>query len=218
MAVVGELVEEAFAEAQRAFAAAPQVPRRTRYQRRNRAFVAVVRARTVCERCGDAPIEWHNPEHEQSPERRLSRMVSQTVSLDRIAAEIAECQALCRMCHMTIDGRLQALSVRPLCMKNRIPPDVGGNQPTVRRSVHMTAMAQAMLNETHDRARAARTAAAAARERERVETIAFMEEALHHHWSWERIGKGIGVSATAARNYYNRNRYSVKAVRPTIGG
>jgi hypothetical protein len=82
----------------------------------------------------------------------------------------------------------------------------------------MSAQAEAELNEAHDRAIAARSALETARARERDATVAFITEALHHQWSWERIGRGLAISATAARNYYRRNRYRVEPVRSTVGG
>lgn len=51
------------------------------------------------------------------------------------------------------------------------------------------------------------------REREREEreaTIRFMDEALHNHWSWSKVGEALGVTDTAARRYYQRNRRKVR--------
>lgn len=80
----------------------------------------------------------------------------------------------------------------------------------------MSAQVQAELNQAHDEAVAARVAKRRAQARERQATVAFVEEALSERWSWERIGRGLGISATAARNYYNRNRYRVTAVRSAL--
>lgn len=51
---------------------------------------------------------------------------------------------------------------------------------------------------------------------EREATIAFMDAALHSHWSWESIGRALEISGTAARRYYERNRRKVRsgATRP----
>lgn len=37
-------------------------------------------------------------------------------------------------------------------------------------------------------------------------TIDFMDLAVTARWSWERIGRALGISGTAARRYYDRNR------------
>lgn len=67
--------------------------------------VAALRAATVCERCGAQPIEWHNEEHPENPSRRVAYMAAHGYPLERVEAEIAKCEALCRRCHMGEDGR-----------------------------------------------------------------------------------------------------------------
>lgn len=63
-----------------------------------------------------------------------------------------------------------------------------------------------------ENARDARANLVSAQERERWLVVAFMDEALRHYWSWERIGESLGVSGTGARRYYVRNRRHVRSV------
>lgn len=79
-------------------------------RRAARRFVSEVRALTVCERCGRQPVEWHHDEHVAYPHRRVGRLVSLGASITRIQREIAMCTALCRSCHMDLDGRAAALT------------------------------------------------------------------------------------------------------------
>lgn len=78
-----------------------------RRKARAKAFVGGIRASTFCEHCGGQPIDWHRKEHEMKPYRRIARMAARGQSLVGIAEEIRLCQALCRRCHMQIDGRLE---------------------------------------------------------------------------------------------------------------
>lgn len=78
---------------------------------RNIAYVQQRKEQTVCEHCGEQPIEYHHPEHTLFPHRRLCQMMNGS-SLAAIDAEIARCQALCRRCHMQLDGRLAHLPER----------------------------------------------------------------------------------------------------------
>lgn len=88
---------------------------------RNRAFVAEINGRTVCARCGKQPIEWHNTEHVELNRRgfRISSMVADGSSVERIQMEMARCTPLCRRCHMAEDGRLQ-----------KFVADAGGRLPS----------------------------------------------------------------------------------------
>lgn len=82
-----------------------------------RAFVREVRDRTVCARCGRQPIEWHNDEHLARPSQRISTMAGNGYSPERIAAEIARCEPVCRRCHVHGDGRLRFLALGPLSQR-----------------------------------------------------------------------------------------------------
>ena len=73
------------------------------------AFVNEVNARTVCAECGDQPVEWHNDDHPEYPNKRVSSLRTQGASIQRIQAEMDRCTPLCRLCHMKADGRLDAL-------------------------------------------------------------------------------------------------------------
>lgn len=59
---------------------------------------------------------------------------------------------------------------------------------------------------------AARGRLQSAQEAERLRTIEFMDEALAAHWGWKGIGRALGVTDTAARRYYERNRRKVRSV------
>lgn len=61
-------------------------------------------------------------------------------------------------------------------------------------------------------AKARRVDLRVAERREREATIAFMDAALAMRMSWEHIGQALGVSGTAARRYYARNRRKVRSV------
>lgn len=89
----------------------PEVVKACRQRKKARAsaFVSSIRQMTFCQRCGAQPIEWHNQEHEGNPQRRIANMVGQGNTPIRILAEIEKCTALCRRCHMAIDGRTKKL-------------------------------------------------------------------------------------------------------------
>lgn len=90
---------------------------------RAREFVAGIRASTVCERCGRQPIEWHNDEHIEFPYRRVAHLVALGFPIARIEAEIEASEALCRSCHMAVDGRAAALTAaRPFKLGVKQPP------------------------------------------------------------------------------------------------
>lgn len=76
----------------------------------------------------------------------------------------------------------------------------------------MSASAEAAVTGRLYEARQARQLLSNARTSERDATVTFVDEALLSHWTWERIGTSLGITATAARRYYQRNR------RNTHGG
>ena len=57
-------------------------------------YVSEIRGRTVCERCGAQPVEWHRVEHEQDSNRRVSALTALGFPIPVIQAEIDTC-ALC---------------------------------------------------------------------------------------------------------------------------
>ena len=75
-------------------------------------YVASVRARAACELCGAQPVEWHHPEGQAVSDynHSISRLATRGSTIERIAREIASCEALCRSCHMEVDGRKEALA------------------------------------------------------------------------------------------------------------
>ena len=81
---------------------------------RNRAYMADLKARTVCAHCGAQPVDWHNPEHVELNRRRfrIGTMAGKGQSIAAIESELARCTPLCRRCHMAEDGRLAALASR----------------------------------------------------------------------------------------------------------
>mgnify|MGYP006498589329 CR=1 len=74
-----------------------------------RAYVKAVREQTVCVRCGDKPVDFHHETHPSNPRTRILMRVQRGEAIAKIAAEIARCTALCRRCHMIVDGRLPRL-------------------------------------------------------------------------------------------------------------
>lgn len=72
-------------------------------------YVDEVRAKTYCEKCSAQPIEWHSEEHHAKPYNRVSQLVGNGLSIARIQQEIDACKALCRACHMRLDGRTERL-------------------------------------------------------------------------------------------------------------
>jgi len=73
------------------------------------AHVAELRRTTPCAGCGGGPVEWHSDRHIASPGRRVANMVADGYKLDDVLVEIAQCKAVCRLCHMTEDGRIVRL-------------------------------------------------------------------------------------------------------------
>jgi hypothetical protein len=73
------------------------------------AFMAEVKARTVCAQCGGDRIEWHNPEHVEMNRQnfRIGAMVWRGYTVKDIQAELDRCTPLCRRCHMKEDGRMR---------------------------------------------------------------------------------------------------------------
>lgn len=84
-------------------------PNMEKLHKRDQLFVEHIRRETVCARCGKQPIEWHSPEHDGHPERRIGVMVGKVRSIAAIQAELERCVPLCRSCHMREDGRLERL-------------------------------------------------------------------------------------------------------------
>ncbi len=74
-----------------------------------KAYVAAVRSRTNCEKCGNQPIDWHHEDHLSNENQRVAHLASLGFPIDRIQQEIDKCEALCRSCHMEEDGRLVEL-------------------------------------------------------------------------------------------------------------
>jgi len=64
---------------------------------------------------------------------------------------------------------------------------------------------QAALTALH-LAKASRLIAKASTLAEREATVKFMDAARDDAWRWDRIGRELGVTSTAARRYYERNR------------
>lgn len=77
------------------------------------AWFREVRAATPCTRCGARPVEYHRAEHVVRPQDRVSTMASRGEPVEKIAAEIARCEALCRSCHMRVDGRIETFRTSP---------------------------------------------------------------------------------------------------------
>jgi hypothetical protein len=72
-------------------------------------YVNNIRSKTVCEKCKGQPIEWHHVDHEADGNQRVAHLVSLGFPIERIQREIDKCEALCRLCHMKHDGRLEQL-------------------------------------------------------------------------------------------------------------
>jgi hypothetical protein len=77
----------------------------------------------------------------------------------------------------------------------------------------MSVDAEFRVRRTLIEALSAKEAVRAAQEHERKRVVMFVDEALASHWSWPQIGRSLGVSATGARRYYERNRRKVRGVR-----
>lgn len=71
-------------------------------------YVAEIRAKTFCP-CGRQPVEWHHEDHLKNPNKRIAHLVALGFPISVIQEEIDRCEALCRRCHMQLDGRLDAL-------------------------------------------------------------------------------------------------------------
>lgn len=81
-------------------------------------------ATVYCAECGAQPVEWHNEEHPDRPNDRVSSLRTQGASIERIKVEIDRCVPLCRSCHMRIDGRTAALhEAKPQQPGSRFVPD-----------------------------------------------------------------------------------------------
>lgn len=102
---------------------------------RAKAYVAEARATTTCERCGAQPVEYHHVDHERHGNQRVARLAARGVSVERIRREIDRCEALCRRCHMTVDGRLEALAevVRSRPVQDPQPCEACGVKAKPRR-------------------------------------------------------------------------------------
>ena len=75
-----------------------------------RLHVEEIRTKTVCSSCGESKaIDFHHKDHPRYPSHRISQLIWEGVSLDRIDREIEKCTALCRRCHLVLDGRLENL-------------------------------------------------------------------------------------------------------------
>lgn len=72
-------------------------------------FVEKINTKTCCAHCGEQPVEWHNPDHVEKPNSRVSSLRTQGASVERIQMEMDSCIPLCRICHMIEDGRLDSL-------------------------------------------------------------------------------------------------------------
>lgn len=82
-----------------------------------REFIANVRAETVCHSCGAQPVDFHRKEHEAVPHFRVAFLAAQGRSAGRIQQEIDLSVALCRKCHMALDGRGQKLAAYSIARK-----------------------------------------------------------------------------------------------------
>lgn len=59
-------------------------------------------------------------------------------------------------------------------------------------------------------AQTARAARVTAETHEREAVVKFMDEAMRQHLSWDNVGSMLGISGTAARRYYARNRPRIR--------
>jgi hypothetical protein len=74
----------------------------------------------------------------------------------------------------------------------------------------MSARAEQVLNERLELAIVAKRRRAGAAESERRCVVAFIDEALHQHKTWDEIGAMLEMTGTGARRYYNRNRRNIR--------
>ena len=75
-----------------------------------REYLREVRAVTICDRCGCQPVDFHREEHLLRPNERVAHLAALGFPVERIAAEIALCEPVCRSCHMKEDGRSKRLT------------------------------------------------------------------------------------------------------------
>lgn len=76
----------------------------------------------------------------------------------------------------------------------------------------MTVEAERRAMAASEPARRARRELAAAEVKARGAVVSFVDAALEAGWTWDRIAGELGISSTAVRRYYRRNR------RRTHGG
>jgi hypothetical protein len=83
---------------------------------RARAHVDKIREKLKCASCGSphcvTPIEFHHDDHPAHPERRVGSLVKRGAPLEEIDLEISKCEPLCKICHLTLDGRIEAFIER----------------------------------------------------------------------------------------------------------
>jgi hypothetical protein len=77
-----------------------------------RLAIDAIREKTVCEICGNQPIDFHRKEHEAHPAWRICNLLRRAAPFLTILEEIARCQPLCRRCHLTVDGRIHNIEQR----------------------------------------------------------------------------------------------------------
>jgi hypothetical protein len=114
-----------------------------------RAFVAEIRAKTICAVCGRQPVEWHSDRHLERPYLRISTMAGRGYTPEKIAAEMVQCEPLCRRCHVNLDGRKAFLRLGPKHLALQGLRRRLGLETTKGRSVVQTDAAQ-QLTEVSD--------------------------------------------------------------------
>lgn len=77
---------------------------------RAKVFLNHIRDITKCIRCGNKPVDFHREEHEIDGNKRVAHLAALGFPISRIMQEISMCEALCRSCHMSTDGRTQGLA------------------------------------------------------------------------------------------------------------
>ena len=87
-----------------------------------REYMDQVLAETICVDCGAQPVEWHNPDHEFNRNNRVGALVHDGRPVARIRAEMDASVALCRSCHMAVDGRAAALVASAIAANRPQPP------------------------------------------------------------------------------------------------
>jgi hypothetical protein len=73
----------------------------------------------------------------------------------------------------------------------------------------MTASTETHLHTLQRAAGLARVELRKAKGREVQTTIDFIDEARRAYWSWDDIGRGLGITPTGARRFYERNKRKV---------